>query len=86
MRNVLAVTEVALALVLLTGAALMAQSIIRQLRVDAGFRTDHLLTAKLHLDPTNYRKETRKEYSSRSCSQLYALSREWTGWHQQCQP
>ncbi len=57
MRSILAVTEVALALVLLTGAALMAQSIIRQLRVDAGFRTDHLLTAKLHLNLTNYEKE-----------------------------
>jgi len=54
LRNVLAVTEVALALVLLTGAALMAQSIVRQLRVDTGFRTDHLLTAKLQLDPINY--------------------------------
>jgi predicted permease len=54
LRNVLAVTEVALALVLLTGAALMAQSIVRQLRVDTGFRTNHLLTAKLHLDPANY--------------------------------
>ncbi len=43
-----------MALVLLTGAALMAQSIVRQLRVDTGFRTDHLLTAKLQLDATNY--------------------------------
>ena len=57
MRSILAVTEVALALVLLTGAALMAQSIVRQLRVDAGFRTDHLLTAKLHLNLTNYEKD-----------------------------
>lgn len=57
MRSILAVTEIALALVLLTGAALMAQSIVRQLRVDAGFRTDHVLTAKLHLNFTNYEKE-----------------------------
>ncbi len=57
MRSILAVTEVALALVLLTGAALMAQSIIRQLRVNTGFRTDHLLTAKLHLNLTNYAKD-----------------------------
>ncbi len=57
LRNVLAVTEVALALVLLTGAALMAQSIVRQLQVDPGFRTDHLLTAKLRLDPANYADE-----------------------------
>jgi putative ABC transport system permease protein len=57
MRSILAVTEVALALVLLTGAALMAQSIIRELRVDEGFRTDHMLTAKLQLNLTNYEKE-----------------------------
>ena len=58
LRNLLAVTEVALALVLLTGAALMAQSIVRQLRVDTGFRTDHLLTAKLKLNPANYADES----------------------------
>ena len=57
LRNVLAVTEVALALVLLTGAALMAQSIVRQLRVDTGFRTHNLITAKLQLDPANYADE-----------------------------
>jgi predicted permease len=57
LRNILAVTEVALALVLLTGAALMAQSIVRQLRVDTGFRTHNLITAKLQLDPANYADE-----------------------------
>jgi putative ABC transport system permease protein len=46
-----------LALVLLTGAALMAQSIVRQLRVDTGFRTHNLITAKLQLDPANYADE-----------------------------
>jgi predicted permease len=56
LRNVLAVTEVALALVLLTGAALMAQSIVRQLHVDPGFRTDHVLTAKLQLNFEDYQK------------------------------
>jgi predicted permease len=56
LRNVLAVTEVALALVLLTGAALMAQSIVHQLHVDAGFRTDHVLTAKLQLNLADYQK------------------------------
>jgi predicted permease len=56
LRNILAVTEVSLALVLLTGAALMAQSIVRQLHVDTGFRTEHILTAKLQLNLTNYQK------------------------------
>jgi len=57
LRNTLVVTEVALALVLLTGAALMAQSIVRQLRVDTGFRTDHILTAKLQLNQTSYSRD-----------------------------
>jgi hypothetical protein len=41
-----ALLEVALAVVLLDGAALMAQSMVRLLSVDAGFRTDHILSTK----------------------------------------
>jgi putative ABC transport system permease protein len=48
------VSELALALVLLTGSALMVQSLLRTLRVDPGFRTDHLLTAQLSISPTRY--------------------------------
>src|SRR5262249_51064169 len=38
-RSFLVVSEVALALVLLTGSALMVQSLVRTLKVDPGFRT-----------------------------------------------
>ncbi|HWX56640.1 MAG TPA: ABC transporter permease [Verrucomicrobiae bacterium] len=54
LRGFLVIVEVALALVLLTGSALMVQSIVRLLRVDTGWRTDHLLTASLNLSKTRY--------------------------------
>jgi predicted permease len=54
MLGVLVVIEVALAVVLLDGSALMAQSMIRLLSVDAGFRTDHVLTAALNLPKARY--------------------------------
>ena len=50
----LVVLEVALAVVLLDGSALMVQSIVRLLSVDAGFRTDHVLTAALNLPKSRY--------------------------------
>ena len=44
LRNVLVVTELALALVLLTGAGLLARSFIVLLRVNPGFDTERALT------------------------------------------
>ena len=49
LRSILVTGEITLALILLTGSALMVQSLVRLLHVDAGFRTDHLLTADLNL-------------------------------------
>lgn len=54
LRGSLVVIEVALALVLLDGSALMIQSMVRLLSVDAGFRTDHVLTAELNLPKFRY--------------------------------
>lgn len=54
LRGFFVVTEVALALVLLTGSALMIQSMARMLRVDTGLRTDHLITAEVSMSPTRY--------------------------------
>jgi putative ABC transport system permease protein len=54
LRGWLVVAEVALALVLLDGSALMVQSMVRMLSVDAGFRTDHMLTAELNLPKARY--------------------------------
>ncbi|MBZ5521854.1 MAG: ABC transporter permease [Acidobacteriia bacterium] len=57
LRSFLVVAEVALALVLLTGSALMVQSMVRMLRVDTGLHTDHVLTAALNLDKARYGSE-----------------------------
>jgi putative ABC transport system permease protein len=54
LRTFLVTSEIALALVLLTGSALMVQSFARLMKVDTGFRTDHLLTADIHLASSRY--------------------------------
>ncbi len=53
-RNVMVVAEVALALVLLTGAALMARSVYSLVNVDRGFDTDGLLTVTVGLPSAGY--------------------------------
>jgi putative ABC transport system permease protein len=53
-RSILVVTEVAVALVLLVGAGLLAQSFLRLERVDPGFDPHHVLTFALSLPDTRY--------------------------------
>ncbi|SPE40674.1 Macrolide transporter ATP-binding /permease protein [Candidatus Sulfopaludibacter sp. SbA3] len=50
----LVASEVALALILLIGAGLLIRSFARVLQVDAGFRTDHLLTMETGLSGPNF--------------------------------
>ncbi|HET6935808.1 MAG TPA: ABC transporter permease [Candidatus Angelobacter sp.] len=57
LRDALVVIELALAMLLLTGSALMVQSMSRLLKVDTGLRTDHLVTAELNLPPARYSSE-----------------------------
>jgi predicted permease len=47
LRQTLVIAEVALAIVLLIGATLAMQSFARILRVDPGFRPDHLITMRI---------------------------------------
>ncbi len=47
LRSALVVTEVALAFVLLAGAGLLLGSFFRMLRVDTGFTSDNVITARL---------------------------------------
>lgn len=54
LRTFLVTSEIALALVLLTSSALMAKSFARLMKVDTGFRTDHLLTAEINLASARY--------------------------------
>ena len=53
-RRILVVAEVALACVLLVGAAFMMKSLLAVLDVDPGFRADHLLTMKFSMPASRY--------------------------------
>jgi putative ABC transport system permease protein len=53
----LVVAEVALSLVLLTGAGLLIRSFINLQNISPGFRTDGVLTARVQLPATRYRQE-----------------------------
>jgi putative ABC transport system permease protein len=54
LRSSLVVVEVALSLVLLTGAGLLIRSFRQLQQVDTGFRTEHLLTMKLFPPASSY--------------------------------
>ena len=59
-RSCLVIAEVAVALVLLAGAGVMLRSFLRLRVVDSGFRTDHLLTARLFLPAARYGEARQK--------------------------
>jgi putative ABC transport system permease protein len=54
LRNGLVVAQMAIALVLLTGAALTAKSFWNLMQVSPGFRTEHILTARVSLPASRY--------------------------------
>jgi predicted permease len=53
-RQLLVVSEVALACVLLVGAGFMIKSLLAVLHIDPGFKPDHLLTMKFSLPESHY--------------------------------
>jgi putative ABC transport system permease protein len=54
LRGALVISEIALALVLLTGAGLMLKSFMRMRTVDPGFRTENILTMTVDLPDSTY--------------------------------
>jgi predicted permease len=54
LRSILVVSEIALALVLLTGAGLMLKSFMRMRAVDPGFRIENILTMTVDLPDASY--------------------------------
>jgi putative ABC transport system permease protein len=59
-RSLLVITEVALTVVLLVGAALMLKSFSRLTHKDPGFRIDHALTAEVSLPQARYNTDEKQ--------------------------
>lgn len=59
LRSALVISEIALSLVLLTGASLLMKSLVRLLEVDPGFATENLLTLEVSTPANNYSDQKR---------------------------
>ena len=74
LRNLLVVVEVALALVLLTGAGLLIRSFIRLQSVPTGFQPEHLAAMTLNLPGSVYPdRQARLDFTGRLMPKLAAL-------------
>jgi putative ABC transport system permease protein len=67
------VAETALALILLTGAGLMIQTLQRAMAVDTGFRPDHLVTAEFVLNGDEWTDARQQTFRNDLLARLRAL-------------
>jgi predicted permease len=72
-RRVLLSAEVALAVLLLAGAGLMIQTVVRLLHVDPGFRVEGLVTGRVQLPGSRYPAERRQAFADELLPRLRAL-------------
>jgi putative ABC transport system permease protein len=79
LRNLLVICEVSLALALLTGSALLVQSLSRMMRVETGFRTDHLLTAHIDMGEASYPKDEARELYTKRLLETLRAEPQFTG-------
>jgi putative ABC transport system permease protein len=61
LRNLLMVTEVAMAIVLLVGSGLLIRSFVNLLEVNPGYSSEGLLTVRLSLPDLRYEQRSRRE-------------------------
>jgi putative ABC transport system permease protein len=73
LRNVLVVSEVVLALMLLIGAGLLMRSFVRLVQVNPGFSADNALTLEVHTWTTNRTNQQRASFFERTLSSLSEL-------------
>jgi putative ABC transport system permease protein len=73
LRNVLVTTQLALAVVLLSGAGLMTNTLIRLLRLDLGFERDHLVVIQTILPFRKYTPVTSAEFVRKLAAEVERL-------------
>jgi predicted permease len=73
LRRILIVTQVALSLVLLTGALLFARSLRNLMMLDAGFDQDHLLVASFDYSPLQIPMERRRAFQYEIFERMRAI-------------
>jgi putative ABC transport system permease protein len=73
LRSLMVVVEVALAVVLLVGSALLVQAFVRLTRVDSGFNAQRVLTMELALSPAAYPPAQAGLFFDRLVERLEAL-------------
>jgi putative ABC transport system permease protein len=73
LRHALMIVEIAMALVLLTGAGLMMRTLQRLTLVDTGFQPDHLLTMHLSLPDEQWNESRRRAFYDSLLTRIEAL-------------